>query len=473
MGLSARNATAALLLSATGCGATANQPPVIGQMTPSMANSDLQLQAIILGTSFRPIYEFDAVSGDPEIDVNGFSAFLSPSGSPDPTNPGVTLSGVTWEAEDMLQAVVPPGIPLGTYDLLVRDPRGQSSRLREAFDSLGPDLIPPIVTIASPPDDGTVGARAEVAVVVQVNDGAGQVVSLGVNVRTDTGTLFPYDCSTAAKARTACAFSFTAPNPQSNPAVLYIDATAIDGGGNVGKAETLLDLVPAPAATSLAPGRGSVFGGSSVTVLGANFLAGATGVMFDGLLARVTDQSITSIAVVTPPHVAGKVDVTVEIGGAAVTVPGGFLYVDPPIVREISPSGGPVTGGTAVRIVGDNFSQATEVRIGETPLLGTTFQNANLIEGFTPPGTGVAVVTTSDPILDAEAFGMARFTYRSDAAVTVGTDAADTGLTPGPDAADTGLTPGPDAADTGLTPGPDAADAGLTPVGGGRDGSGP
>lgn len=419
-GSSVRAATAAVLLAATGCGASVDQPAVLDQMTPSASYNDVALTSILYGTPFRPTYEFDAVSGNTGVDVHGFSAFLSPSAFSVSTNVRQNLSAVVWEASNMLQAVVPAGIALGTYDLVVRDPRGQTSRLQAAFNSLGPDLTAPVVTIVGPVDDSVVGAQAQVAVVVEVSDGPGLVVGLGVSVRTGAAPFLAHDCSAAAQAKTACTFSFTAPSPTGSASAMFIDATATDAGANVGTAEAVVKLVPAPVATSLSPISGSTLGGTSVTLLGANFLAVETSVAFDGTVASTTAESATSLTVLTPPHVAGLVDVTVATGGAPATFPTKFLYVDPPIVRAISPAYGPVAGGTAVRVVGDNFNQGTQISIGGLPLEASTFDNANLIEGVTPPGSGASLVGAFDPILYAGTTGPIFFNYGADGGIPTG-----------------------------------------------------
>jgi IPT/TIG domain len=419
IGLSARTATVALLLSAAGCAGGADQPIGLLQMAPRAANNDIPLPALVYGSSFRPTYHFDTVSGNAGVDLSGFSAFLV-ANAPLATTVEVPLSAVTWEAETMLQAIVPAGIAVGQYDLVVRDPRGQSSKLLQAFESLGPDRTPPVVTIVDPADDSVVGAQAQVVVVVQVNDGTGQVVSLEVDVRTNTMPVLSHNCNAAAQAGTACVFSFAALPPTSSPGVLFIDATAVDGGGNSGTAETVVEVVPAPLPTGLSPTTGSSLGGTQVTVLGHNYLGGATNVMFDGLVAAVVEQSTTSITVISPPHVAGPVGVAVEIGGSTAWVPSMFFYVDPPLVREISPSHGPMTGGTAVKVVGDNFNAATQILVGGLPLVESTFDNQNLIEGVTPPGTGQVPLGAYDPVLGSTTSAMAAFNYDADGGIPAG-----------------------------------------------------
>lgn len=66
-----------------------------------------------------------------------------------------------------------------------------------------------------------------------------------------------------------------------------------------------------PRITTISPAAGSPFGGDTVTLTGANFIAGST-VAFDGALAtNVVVVSAASITCRTPAHAAGLVDVVV------------------------------------------------------------------------------------------------------------------------------------------------------------------
>jgi IPT/TIG domain len=424
MGAAARRATAVLCLGAAGCGTGVDQPMGLMRMTPSVANDELARAALISGTSFRPSYRLDPISGTASVEVDGFSARLAGSVGASAANVETALSGVVWQSETLLQAQLPAGIAAGTYDLVVVDPRGRSSRLPQAFASLGPDLIPPVVTIVSPPDDAIVGAGAQVSCVVQADDGFGQIVSLAVTVRTDQASVSTADCSAAAQTKSPCELTFVAPPPPSSAGVLYVDATAFDAGGNKGMAEIVLELVAAPRVDAVAPARGSTLGSTLVTVTGANFLSPQqTTVSFGGVAATISSWTPTSMTVETPLHVAGAVDVSVELGGAVASLPDGFLYVDPPIVREIVPSYGPPSGGTAVDVLGDNFTQATSILIGGAALTGASYQSPNRITGITPPGQmGMSPVGTYDPLLDATNYGMAIFSYGADGGSPGGTD---------------------------------------------------
>src|SRR5262249_40730620 len=77
--------------------------------------------------------------------------------------------------------------------------------------------------------------------------------------------------------------------------------------------------------TAISPAGGFV--GEQVRVTGAGFLSGAT-VALDGVAARVTSTTSTSITATTPVHAAGTVDVVVtNPGGQRGTVIGGYTFV--------------------------------------------------------------------------------------------------------------------------------------------------
>src|ERR1700735_177818 len=107
MGPAARGATAVLCLGAVGCGTGVDQPAGLTQMTPGVANDELPLVALIGGTSFRPAYRFDPVSGSASLDVDGFSARLLPSPGSPKANVETALSAVIWQSETLLPGQVP------------------------------------------------------------------------------------------------------------------------------------------------------------------------------------------------------------------------------------------------------------------------------------------------------------------------------------------------------------------------------
>ena len=82
-----------------------------------------------------------------------------------------------------------------------------------------------------------------------------------------------------------------------------------------------------PTVTSVSPNTGPTAGGTSVTITGTNFGAGAT-VKFDSTLAtNVNVVSSSSITATTPTHAAGPVNVVVtNANGQSATLTNGFSY---------------------------------------------------------------------------------------------------------------------------------------------------
>jgi subtilase family serine protease len=96
-----------------------------------------------------------------------------------------------------------------------------------------------------------------------------------------------------------------------------------------------------PHITGTAPMSGPELGLTTVTFTGANLQTGAT-VSFGGspaLSVRVPDS--TTIKVVTPPHLAGAVDVEIVTGGIRFVLSGGYTYIKQPPPAAPTPTGSP------------------------------------------------------------------------------------------------------------------------------------
>jgi uncharacterized repeat protein (TIGR01451 family) len=90
---------------------------------------------------------------------------------------------------------------------------------------------------------------------------------------------------------------------------------------------TLTAGPPSLTVTNVAPGRGGIAGGTSVTITGTNFASGATVTFGTANAASVTFNNSTSLTAVTPAHVVGPVDVTVTNPSTqAATLQNGFTF---------------------------------------------------------------------------------------------------------------------------------------------------
>jgi hypothetical protein len=174
--------------------------------------------------------------------------------------------------------------------------------------------------------------------------------------------------------------------------------------------------VPAPTVTGVNPNTGTSAGGASVTITGTNFTA-ATEVDFglDNPAQTYTITSPTTVLAASPPG-TGTVNVTVTTpGGTSAASPADqYVYVsNPPTVTSISPTSGPVTGGTVVTITGSGFTDAEAVDFGPANP-ATTFSIVNdlTILATAPVGQlGTFDVQVSNPNGNSPTTSADQFTY--------------------------------------------------------------
>jgi hypothetical protein len=112
--------------------------------------------------------------------------------------------------------------------------------------------------------------------------------------------------------------------------------------------------------------------------------------------ASFTVNSGTQITAVAPAHAAGAAAVTV-------TTPAGtsnaltFTYIATPSVTGVSPSQGPVAGGTTVTLTGTNFSGATAVQFGGVAASFTVNSGTQITAVAPAHAAGAAAVTVTTP----------------------------------------------------------------------------
>ena len=156
---------------------------------------------------------------------------------------------------------------------------------------------------------------------------------------------------------------------------------------------------PVPTITSLTPTAGLTAGGTTLTVNGTGFIAGAT-VSFGaaGPGATVHVVSTAKLTVKTPAHSAGTVTVTVTTpGGTSNAKP--YSYDNGPSITSITPTAGKVLGGTVVTVNGANFVPGATVDFG-TGNPGTTVDvvsTAKITVKAAAHAAGAVTVTVTTP----------------------------------------------------------------------------
>ena len=191
-----------------------------------------------------------------------------------------------------------------------------------------------------------------------------------------------------------------------------VDVTVVAPGGTT--APLTYTYYALPTLASLSPPAGPQTGGNEITLTGTNFVDGLTTVKFNTTNGTIILISATSITVRTPFIGTGGVPVTVVTPGGT-TTPLTYTYYAPPTLASLSPTAGPLSGGSVV-LTGTNFVDgSTTVRFGavegtityfnpaltsmtvSTPTVGSAGPVSVTVE--TPGGTSAGVTYTFSSII--------------------------------------------------------------------------
>lgn len=173
----------------------------------------------------------------------------------------------------------------------------------------------------------------------------------------------------------------------------------------------------APSITSISPTSGRLAGGVSASILGGNFIPGAT-VTIGGIVAtNVNVVNATTIDFTIPAYVNGSFvkDVVVNNGIGNATLAGGFTYtVNAPTLNGISPMTGSISGGTLVTLSGSGFTPTTTVTIGGVAATNITVTNTTTLKAVVPAyvsGSLIKDVVVNNGVSNATLSGA--FTYQA------------------------------------------------------------
>lgn len=257
-------------------------------------------------------------------------------------------------------------------------------------------------------------------------DTANHGVAITVPYATDVTALvatFTLSSSATASVQGTPQVSGTTANDFTTPLTYVVTA---QDGTTQNWTVTVTVAPDVPVVTSVNPGSGPVVGGISVYVDGTN-LSGATSVKFGTTSATITSNTSTRVTVTLPAGFGTK-DVSVTTAGGTSTLANAFTYASPTIT-SITPSSGPIAGGTSVYVDGTNLTNATGVTFAG--LAGTITNTTDtrvtvLTPAITVGGPADVVLTASGPESVTSSSG---FTYASTApgAPTIGAATAGDG----------------------------------------------
>ncbi|MEL0627543.1 IPT/TIG domain-containing protein [Salinibacterium amurskyense] len=341
----------------------------------------------------------DAAAGDFTYTAAPAISSLAPDSGPEAGGTEVTITGtgftgatgVTFDGDDGTSftvvsdteiTVTSPAHAAGDVDVVVTHASGDSVPVDFTY------LAPPTVTSIAP-DEGPLAGGTEVTIT-----GTGFTGATGVTFDGDDGTSFTVVSDTE--------ITVTTPAGSAGAAAVVVEHAA--GDAEAGD----FTYVAAPTVSDLTPVIGPIAGGSAVTITGSGF-TGATGVTFDGDAGTsFTVVSDTEITVSSPAHAAGEVEVVVEHAGGDVTA-GNFTYLADPVVTDVTPTSGPLAGGTEVTITGSGFTGATGVTFDGDDGTSFTVVSDTEITVTTPAhAAGDAPIVVVHPVVNAAA---GDFTY--------------------------------------------------------------
>lgn len=310
-------------------------------------------------------------------------------------------TGVTVVSATQITATTPAGV-VGAAVVRVTNTDGQSGTLGGAFTYLGP---PPAVTSVSPVSGTSLGGTLITITGTDLVSGA--TVTVGGVAATNVTWVSSVQITAKTPARTAGAATIVVTNPDAQT-------------GSLVSGYTYTAATP-PAVTGLSPTSGSTGGGAVLTITGTGFATGATVSIGGAAATNVVVSSATSLTARVPAGAAGAASVVVtNVDTQSGTYGGGFTYVSSatPTVTAVSPTGGPVAGGTSVTITGTGFNAGAVVTFGTVAATGVTVVSSTSITATTPAGTAATQATITVTNTDTK-FGSLTAAYTFNAAPTI------------------------------------------------------
>jgi hypothetical protein len=158
-----------------------------------------------------------------------------------------------------------------------------------------------------------------------------------------------------------------------------------------------LKIIPRLKLDSISPDNALASGGSIVKILGENFQEGAA-VTFGGIEAsNVVVVSDTELSVTVPAGSRGAVNVMVtNLDGHSASIQ--FSYIDVPRLTSINPDNALASGGSTVKILGENFQEGVTVTFGGIEASNVVVVSETELSVTVPAGTrGVVEVIVTNP----------------------------------------------------------------------------
>ena len=230
------------------------------------------------------------------------------------------------------------------------------------------------------------------------------------------GTAVYFGNALASNTLVAGPTSLTAVSP---PGTGSVNVTVTTAGGTSATSSadqfTYAGAPVVPTVTGVSPSTGPAAGDSSVTITGTGFVSGATVDFGTTAATEVNVGGSTSLTATSPPG-TGTVDVTITTAGgtSATSSADQFAYTGAlaaPTVVQVSPSTGPPTGGTSVKVTGTGFASGATVDFGTVAATDVEVTSSTSLTATSPAGTGTVNVTVTTGAGSSTSSAGDQFTY--------------------------------------------------------------
>jgi IPT/TIG domain len=305
---------------------------------------------------------------------------------------------------------VSPGGSAGAVGVTVTTPGGTSSLTPPDRDQDFTYTNGPTITSLTPAAGPLAGGTA--------------VTIIGTNLANASVAFGSTDVTPTSSSATS--ITVTSPPASQAGEVNVVVSTAGGNSPTTGTASQFsYDSVPTVA--GITPSDGLDTGGTKVTVTGSGFSTGSTTVAFGAKAAQsVTVISDAELTATAPAEAIGTIDIRVTTPGGTSAASSADQYTFTPLPKpaivKLSPSIGPLGGGTKVTISGSKFTGATAVKFGAEPALSYVVDSDTEITAVSPPlAAGTVDVTITTPVGGtSEAVAADRFTYERAPDVSIG-----------------------------------------------------
>lgn len=364
----------------------------IGGTSPTSSADQFTYRAVPTVTGVSPSSGLTAGSDAVVISGSGFTSASTVKFG------GVSATNVVFNSSNQLAVRSPPGT--GTVDVTVTTTGGTSAT--NASDQFTYRPIP-VVTSLSPTSGGITGNTKTII------KGSGFTGTVGVTFGGSPASSFNIDSDT----------QLTVYSPSGPSGTVDVVVTT-PNGTSATSASSKFTYYPAPTIAGVFPNSALATGGTAVVISGTNFVAGSTTVSFGGAFVTPTTVTSTSMTVSAPAGTPGPATITVNAPGGTATQSGSFTYIAFPTVSSISPTTGPLAGGTTVTILGSGFTNASSVGFGASMVTPTVNSDTQItVTAPSSVSAGVKDVTVTVPSIGTSATSAnTKFTYAAVPATT-------------------------------------------------------